>query len=578
MAHRRILLCRLEYRGRFLDRCLGRILRGSLGFLLAVGYGTQVLAAPGQGSSTQSANDGSLDATAAVPNQGGGSAAEPRFDVWEYRVSGNSALSPRELETVIYPHLGPQRSMSDVEAVREKLEALYRDRGFGAVYVDIPEQEVVDGLVRLTVTEGKVGRVKISGARYFSSGSIRNSLPSLTAGNVVDLNALQQDLGQINRKSADRQVTPVLRAGAVPGSVDVELKVKDAAPLHGSIDVNDRYTADTSRTRLGINLSYDNLFQKFHRLSLQYQTAPEEPAESRVIAATYVVPLEHSDDLVAAYVVDTRSDFATIAGLGSLSVLGTGRIYGLRYINPLPEGRGLSQSLTLGLDYKDFEDRIVQPGGLTDVTPMQYINWSASYGATWRGEAQTTSLTAALNFGIRGLGNSPDEFEYKRYKGKPNYLYLRASVDHERPFVAGTRVLARVAAQAALNPLISNEQFAIGGAATVRGYLEAEQLGDNGLAATVELHSPSLVSLLPEHLQQAYVFGFVDAGLVGILDPLPIDGEKTSSYSLASVGLGLRVNAFGGLQTELEWAYPMRSSSNVDRGDSRLHFQVMYGF
>lgn len=504
--------------------------------------------------------------------------AEPRFDVWEYRVSGNSALPARDLESALYPHLGPQRTMADVETVREKLEALYRDRGFGAVYVDIPEQEVVDGLVRLNVTEGKIGRVKISGARYFSSGSIRNALPSLAAGNVVNLNALQQDLGQINRQSADRQVTPVLRAGAAPGSVDIELKVKDAAPFHGSVDVNDRYTADTSRTRLGVNLSYDNLFQKLHRLSLQFQTAPEQPAESRVIAATYVVPLQRSDALIAAYVVDTRSDFATIAGLGSLSVLGTGRIYGLRYINPLPDAKGLSQSLTLGLDFKDFEDRIVQPGGLADVTPMQYVNWSASYGATWRSEAQVTSLTAGVNFGMRGLGNSSDEFEYKRYKGKPNYLYLRAGVEHERPLIAGTRLLARVSAQAALNPLISNEQFAIGGVQTVRGYLEAEELGDNGLAASLEVHSPSLVPLLPEHLQQAYVFGFVDAGLVGILDPLPIDGEKTSSYSLASAGLGMRINAFGGLQTELEWAYPLTTSSNVNRGDSRLHFQVMYGF
>jgi hemolysin activation/secretion protein len=500
----------------------------------------------------------------------------PRFDVWEYRVAGNTVLPAADLERALYPHLGPQRSMVDIEAARQQLEALYRDRGFGTVFIDVPEQDVVDGLVRLQVTEGRLETVRVSGPRYFSAGSIRGSLPALQSGAVVNLQDLQQELTAVNRQSPDRQVTPVLRAGSKPGAVGVELKVKDELPLHASVEVNNRYTADTTQTRAGLNVSYDNLFQKFHRLSLQYQTAPENPDETRVIAATYIAPVRN--DLVAGYIVDTSSDFATLSGIGSLSVLGTGRIYGLRYIRNLPEAPGRFHSMTFGLDYKDFEDSIRQPDGLTDTTPMRYLNWSAAYGSTWQSPKQSTTLNAAFNFGVRGAGNTADEFEYKRYKAPANYLYLRASAQYQRPLPGGTALLARVAGQVAPEPLISNEQFAIGGADTVRGYLEAEQLGDNGIAASLELHSPQFVSLLPQHLDQAYLFGFVDGGMVGILEPLPVDGERTSSYSLASAGLGLRLAGFGGLQTELEWAYPFEASDDTARGDSRLHFQVLYGF
>jgi hemolysin activation/secretion protein len=505
-----------------------------------------------------------------------GADTTPRFDVWEYRVAGNTVLPAVELEKALYPHLGPQRSMTDVEAARQQLEALYRDRGYGTVFIDVPEQDVVDGLVRLQVTEGRLESVKVSGPRYFSAGRIRGSLPALQAGEVVNLQSLQRELTAVNRQSPDRQVTPVLRAGSKPGAVGVELKVKDELPFHASVDVNNRYTADTTQTRAGVNLSYDNLFQKFHRLSLQYQTAPENPDETRVLAATYIAPVRN--DLVAGYIVDTSSDFATLSGIGSLSVLGTGRIYGLRYIRNLPEAAGRYHSLTFGMDYKDFEDRIQQPDGLTDTTPMRYINWSAAYGSTWQSATQSTTLNAALNFGIRGAGNTPDEFEFKRYKAPANYLYLRASAQHQRPLFGGTSLLLRVAGQVTPEPVISNEQFAIGGADTVRGYLEAEQLGDDGLAATVELRSPQFVALLPEQLEQAYVFGFVDGGVVGILDPLPVDGQRTSSYSLSSAGVGLRVAGFGGLQTELEWAYPFEATDDTARGDSRLHFQVLYGF
>jgi hemolysin activation/secretion protein len=127
-------------------------------------------------------------------------------------------------------------------------------------------------------------------------------------------------------------------------------------------------------------------------------------------------------------------------------------------------------------------------------------------------------------------------------------------------------------------PLISNEQFSIGGAESVRGYLEAEQLGDNGLFANVEVRSPPLSRLGPESLGASYLFGFVDAGVVGILEPLPVDGVKTSSYSLSSAGVGMRLNGVNGLQAALAWAYPFEETDNVDRGSSRVHFQVLYGF
>ena len=83
-------------------------------------------------------------------------------------------------------------------------------------------------------------------------------------------------------------MTPVLRPGKTPGTVEVDLKVKDELPLHGSLELNDRYSTDTSRLRLSAMLRYDNLWQKEHSFSLQYQTAPEKPGEVKVWSGTYL--------------------------------------------------------------------------------------------------------------------------------------------------------------------------------------------------------------------------------------------------------------------------------------------------
>lgn len=495
---------------------------------------------------------------------------------------GNSVLPAKQIETTVYPFLGPSRGIEDIERVRVALEKAYKDAGYGTVLVDIPEQDVLEGLVRLQVTEAKLDRVRVTGARYFANRQIRASVPSLKKDSVLYFPALQDELAKVNRQSADRSITPVLRAGRSPGLIDMELKVEDELPIHAGLEVNNRYTANTSETRLTANLSYDNLWQRFHSLSFQYQTAPEEPDEARVIAATYVAPLQSTGHILAAFAVDTDSEFTTLGGdFTSLGVIGKGQIYGLRYIIPLPQGgEGYFHSFTFGSDYKDFSEVILQEDGTPASTPISYVNWSTSYNGTLRTERTLSSFDVGVNFGIRGFGNSSEEFYFKRFsgtpnKGQPNYYYLSGSARHERPLFLGMTIFGQLAGQYTPQVLISNEQFSIGGADSVRGYLESEELGDYGASGNLELRMPMPRNWFADRLDKFYVFGFFDAGVVAIQYPLE---QQTRRTDLSSAGVGLRLTGFGGLEADLDWAYPLTESGDTREGDSRLHFRVRVGF
>ena len=124
------------------------------------------------------------------------SAEEAPFDVYEYRVLGNTVLPAREIEATVYPLLGPGKRLADVEKARDALVATYRKAGFGTVLVDIPEQSVDDGVVRLQVTEGKVGRVEVRGARFFSTREIKQELPAVQPDSVPKLPEFQAQLAQ----------------------------------------------------------------------------------------------------------------------------------------------------------------------------------------------------------------------------------------------------------------------------------------------------------------------------------------------------------------------------------------------
>ena len=500
-----------------------------------------------------------------------------RFDVWEYQVEGAQLLDGITIERAVYGHLGPQRSIDDVEAARTALETVFRDAGFGTVLVNIPEQDVADGVVRLQVIEGRIERMRVSGARYFSLGRIRRDIPALAEGQVPHLPDVQAQLAKVNRASPDRIVTPALRPGRRPGGVEVELKVKDHLPLHGAVDFNDQYSRDTTRTRLNTSLRYDNLWQRQHSLGLSYQLTPEDPSEVKVLSGTYLMRPEWTDALIALYAVKSDSDVLTLTGAGGgVGVLGKGVITGARLVKPLPVIGPVFHNLTLGLDYKDFEDTVSPTGDDGFVTPISYAKFVTAYGGYVTLADASVNYNLETNFGVRAFGNTEKEFENKRFQAKPNFIFLRLNTRVEQPAVIGSKMVFALSVQVASGPIVSNEQFSLGGAETVRGYVETQVLADDALQASLSLFSPSLHRYTAvDWFNDLRLFMFADAGYARILEPLP---EQPGDASLASVGLGLEFASPLGIESTVAWAYPLIDNDDIRPGESRVHVGFAYEF
>ena len=498
-----------------------------------------------------------------------------KFDINEFRVLGSHVLPERDVERAVYPFLGPGRDIETVRKAADALEKAYKEAGFGAVFVDIPEQTVEDGIVRLKVTEGSLDRVRVRGARYFSGRQILEALPALEAGQTPHLTSLQQQLTDLNARTPDRTITPVLKAGPQPGTVDVDLAVKDSLPLHGSVEVDNRHTADTTPNRLSVSLSYDNLWQRQDSIALQYQTAPARTANDKVESVTYLAHI--ADGLAAFSYLHTNSN---VLALGTLGVLGKGTIYGAHWLQPITNTPESSQSFTFGADYKDVQtlvnpDPVNGSSGAPVTAPVHYLNWSASYSQAWRAPTHTFGTTVGVGLGIRGLIDTPAEFENARSQGTPGYFYLRISGDALQSLPAGMAFQARLTSQWSMNPLVNNEQFALGGQDTVRGYLEAETLADTGAAGTLEFHSPSFGAHLGSMLKPLYAFGFVDAGIATLIDPLP---SQDSKFHLWSTGVGLRLENSSGLSGSLDYAIPEKDGVRTRKHDGRFDFLIRYGF
>jgi hemolysin activation/secretion protein len=501
--------------------------------------------------------------------------APPTFDMLEMQVDGNTVLDQQLVEKTLYPFLGPGKTVDDVEKARQTLEALYKDKGYPTVLVDIPEQDVVGNLVRLNVVEGTVERLKITGSRYFYLGKIRDKVPALAAGQVPYMPKVQEQVGELGNESPDRQVTPIFRAGSTPGKTEVELRVKDELPLHGSLEMNGRNSESTSRSRLIGAVRYDNLWQRFHSASLQYQVSPENADEVEVWSGTYVLPTGWADTRLALYGIGISSNTQLGASVGGLSVVGSGSIYGARLIKPLPGINAYNHSLTLGFDYKSFNQGVTQQGQDQRTSPISYAPFQIGYDGSWRYPGVLTTLSSAIHFSLRGVGNDPQEFENRRFKSSAGYAYVTTELKHLRELPWALRLATRASGQVANSPLISNEQFAVGGQQSVRGYHQTQQLGDDGINLSVELQSPQLKAQNWEFAQNLRAHVFFDYAYLWIQDALP---HNPTYYQLAGAGTGLRMQLFKHWQGEFDWAYPFEPQGTVDVGNQRVDFKVAYEF
>jgi len=507
-------------------------------------------------------------ALADPPAATGDSASQQSFDVLEYRVLGNSVLSERDIDRVLYPLLGTTKTLKDVEGARKALEDLYHAQGYGTAFVDIPPQTVREGVVRLHVTEGTLEKRTIGGARYFAERDVIAQLPAATPGTVLQLSKLQEQLGTVNRETADRQVVPVLKAGSAPGTVDLSLNVDDKLPLHGSLELNNQATLDTHELRGIASLSYDDLFGRLDSLAFQYQFTPQDFSQVRVFALNYAM---HPIDGLQASISYVNSN-SNVPIAGTFGVLGIGEIWSAKLAYAIPGTGDSVQSVSFGADYKHFRNTINQNATTALATPITYLNLEAGYALAAHTDWVTTSLALGANAGARPLVGEETEFANDRFQGRANYFDLHADLTTTWRLPAGFALRLRAAGQGAEEPLIANEDFSLAGIDGVRGYFEAEELVDSGIKGTAQLISPTW-KRGERTLGDLYIF--YDAGRGKVLEALP--GELPF-IELRSFGGGLDLLPGQKVTGSLSWAHVLDTASVTHAGDARVLFLVRGSF
>ncbi len=522
--------------------------------------------------------------------------AEPRFNIDRFTVRGATLITPEELRLILAPFIGKNKDFGDVQKALEALERSYTSKGYSAVQVILPEQQIDDGEVEFDIVEAKVGKVVVEGNKYFDEANIRASLPLLEPGRAPNIFHLSDNLRVANENPA-KQTTVLLRSGAEEGQVDAVARVADERPNKLSVTLDNTGTEQTGVFRLGIGYQNANMFNRDHVLSAQYVTAPNDddrtnrlglyPSKHVLIAGMqYRIPLYRQGDTLEFSAGYSNVNSGVVANLFTIS--GSGTIFGARYNHNLQRIGDLEHKLSYSLDWRGYRNAVRQldVAGFGLVPDVTVHPVTLTYAGVYRKSESESNFFISVSQNLPG-GNDAGTGAFQgdahavparppaRADANPRFFVTRWGFNHNRALPRDWQFRWGMSGQLTRDMLVSGEQFGIGGADSVRGFLEREIINDNGYRGTLELYSPDFGGSVPVSGARTRALVFYDWGGVKRIRPAALEmyGQHVSS-----AGIGLRFSRGSNFSLRLDAATVIDKGGVQGAGDVRVHASMAYIF
>ncbi|MFZ2855527.1 MAG: ShlB/FhaC/HecB family hemolysin secretion/activation protein [Rhodocyclaceae bacterium] len=546
-------------------------------------------------------------AIAAILGSASLQAADDAFDLQRIRVTGNTLLPASQLEDVVARHIGRGKTFRDIQHALEALEAAYRNAGFGAVQVSIPEQELTSGTLLLAVEEIPIATVTVKGNQHFDQANIRATLPSLREGSSPNTRQLSENIQLANENPA-RQLDVVLGVGQAPGTLDAAISVTDEAPLRAYLTADNTGTPTSGRHRAGVSLRHANLFNRDHTATFSYTGSPDMPQGSRVdiFSLGYRIPLYGIGDSIDLFYAksSTNTPASTLSVGGTLGLTGRGDMIGMRWNHYFARQGEYTSKLVGGWDIKLMDttcssDGTPVPFGVSaGCTPYTTRPLSLAYSGQWLSSGMATDFQVGYAYNLptgaryttttsAGLTVNDRYSLVASNRSTPeNFSALRYSASLSKALVDEWMVRVAFSGQSSLGmALVPAEQIGLAGAQTVRGFHERVVAADSGYVINLELHAPNLAGHLglPGNLRP---LAFYDASR-GWNYRMPAGtGVGTQIVGVDSIGMGLRYDLKKDVIARFDLANVLHANGVAQLGGAsntldhewRGHFNVTLGF
>lgn len=192
-------------------------------------------------------------------------------------VSGATLLSDMAVDSALVPFRGQCLDIDGINGALEAITFLYVDRGYVTARAYLPEQDIADRSLDITVVEGELAAVRFNG----EDRPVWQSLvfPSLV-GKPANLREIEQGL-EIIRGMPAYTATMEISAGEEEGQSVLEVTATADKPWTARIGMNNQGTEGRGEYQGTVDLTYDHLLGLNESWALNYSRGTETYPFSR---------------------------------------------------------------------------------------------------------------------------------------------------------------------------------------------------------------------------------------------------------------------------------------------------------
>jgi len=499
-----------------------------------------------------------------------------RVFVSKVMVTGSTVFSSGELGEVTAPYANRELTAEDLEELRRALTLHYVNRGYVNSGAIIPDQTVVDGVVRMHVIEGELTDIKVEGNKWFRDGYIKDRI-ALDAGPPLNIDALQKRLQLLQQDDRILLVNAELRPGIRPGESAMNVRIEEKSPVRLSFIVDNYQSPSVGVPRGLLNAAIQNLAGLGDSLDF---TVGKSEGLTPLIDARYSLPITSRDTFLSLQY--KLEDFEIVEDPFEVLDIETDvQRFAITVGHPFYRSLENEFSMALTGEYIHSETTLLDesfsfPQSGTDDGEYTLAVLRFSQEWTSRSRRQAIAARSRFSLGIDALGatTNPSPIpsgQFFAWLGQFQWARVLGDI--------GIQLIFRTDLQLAADSPFPVELISVGGRYSVRGYRENTMVRDNAVIASLE----SRIPLIRDRSWADYLqlVPFYDFG-----HGWNTDLETPSLDTISSAGLGLRWGATLlrhpndiKAQFEIYWGYPFRDvdyqSTEHDLQDEGISFQFV---
>lgn len=457
-------------------------------------------------------------------------------------VSGADNLPAASYAAILEENIGRELREEDMRRVTQQIADAAREGGLIFATARVPEQSVHQGILQIELNEGRIDDVRIIGSDNRALENILTPLVGQVAirSELTRRVLLANDLPQIrilNTRMLTENGSNILEITAR----EDKLRAKVTADNYGSRNLG------PARVRLSVD--YAGIISDSDQIGISVRTNPISPDELLFANAYYSIGVGNAG---------TRVGIAGSIGKTEGGDFGSGNVEGdSRYVevsasHPLHRASDKSLWVNGKVAYLD----ITREDALGIISADTQVTLSAGLAGNIKllGGRLRAHAFATQGLGLLGTTRLGDPLS-SRFDGDGVFTKGTFYADWRGKIAGPVGAYLRIDGQIANRPLLSSQEYSIGGAFSARGFDFSELSGDNGFRGLVELNYTMRDPFKWMKRLQPYIF--LDGGYVNNIDLDFGDGALLSS------GVGMRAD-IGKFNLEIESAVPL----NRDRDQS----------